>query len=518
MQMTERQAGILFHILSLPSEDGIGDFGKNAFDFVDFLSDAGVGIWQILPLGPTAFGDSPYTAVSSFAGNPLFISLEKLREQGLLEASEFLERPDFWLDGVEYPEVNRWKIPLLRKAALRFVEEATEEERKAYGQFCERESWWLEDFALFYIAKHYYDDQALRERAKSSLWNIYWPEGLATRDPKVMAAWREERAVEIETEKVLQFFFAEQWKAVRAYANSRGIRLFGDLPIFVSPESADVWSHPELFKLDKKNRPTVVAGVPPDYFSATGQRWGNPVYRWEAHRKTGFEWWISRLRKTLEQVDILRIDHFRGFEAYWEIPASEKTAIRGTWKKSPGRELFQSVREVLGDLPIVAEDLGVITPEVRKLQARFGIPGMKVLQFAFDPDDEYTTNPFYPHNFSSDCIAYTGTHDNDTTRGWYEKISPETQNLVRSYLGHCGGDIVWDAIRVLYMSVAAWVVIPFQDILSLGSDARMNTPATVGGNWSWRVRQDAFNELISGRLRWFGRLYDRLASRPPGGR
>jgi 4-alpha-glucanotransferase len=261
-----------------------------------------------------------------------------------------------------------------------------------------------------------------------------------------------------------------------------------------------------------------VAGVPPDYFSATGQRWGNPVYRWEAHRKTGFEWWISRLRKTLEQVDILRIDHFRGFEAYWEIPASEKTAIRGTWKKSPGRELFQSVREVLGDLPIVAEDLGVITPEVRKLQARFGIPGMKVLQFAFDPDDEYTTNPFYPHNFSSDCIAYTGTHDNDTTRGWYEKISPETQNLVRSYLGHCGGDIVWDAIRVLYMSVAAWVVIPFQDILSLGSDARMNTPATVGGNWSWRVRQDAFNELISGRLRWFGRLYDRLASRPPGGR
>ena len=512
MHMDTRRAGILLHPVSLPSEDGIGDFGDNAFRFIDFLSESEIGIWQVLPLGPTAYGNSPYTAVSSFAGNPLFISLEKLRREGWLDHKDITERPVFPPDFVDYTAVYNWKNPLLRKAAGRFLKTAGADARRRYDEFCATEEWWLEDYALFVTAKHHFDARARAEGVKDTRWNYYWPPELANREPEELKRRKEEWQEEIAVEKVLQFFFLQQWQRVKQYANQHGVQLFGDIPIFISPDSADVWANPQLFKLDKRNRPTSVAGVPPDYFSETGQRWGNPLYRWAEHKRTGFSWWISRIRKTLELVDMVRIDHFRGFEAYWEIPAKEPTAIHGKWVKAPGRELFKKIGKQLGELPIVAEDLGVITPEVQALREEFGFPGMKVLQFAFDPDGRGGLKPdnaFLPHNHTPNYVAYTGTHDNDTTLGWYRSRDSQQQELIRRYAGSSGQEIVWDLMRTVFMSPARTAIVPFQDPLSLGADARMNTPGTVGGNWSWRVRAEAFNGSVSSRLRDYCRLYGR---------
>lgn len=512
MHMRTRNAGILLHPVSLPSEDGIGDFGADAFKFIDFLIDSEIGIWQILPLGPTGYGNSPYTAVSSFAGNPLFISLEGLRQDGWLDHHDLTGRPGFSQDFVDYTAVHNWKYPRLRKAAAVFLRKAGTAMQREYEAFCAREEWWLEDYALFVTAKHFFDTQVRAEAVEDARWNYHWPAELAKRVPEELERRRKQWKEEIEVEKVLQFFFMQQWQGLKQYANEHGVLLFGDIPIFVSPDSADVWANPQLFKLDKRNRPTSVAGVPPDYFSETGQRWGNPLYRWSEHRKTGFSWWISRIRKTLELVDVVRIDHFRGFEAYWEIPAREATAIHGKWVKAPGRELFRIIACELGELPIVAEDLGVITPEVQALREEFGFPGMKVLQFAFDPDGRgglKPDNPFLPHNHEPNYVAYTGTHDNDTTLGWYRSRDPQLQELIRRYAGSSGQDIVWDLIRTVFMSPARYAIVPFQDPLALGGDARMNTPGTVGGNWSWRVRGEAFNGSVSSRLRDFCRLYGR---------
>jgi len=526
MEMQKRSAGILLHPVSLPSEDGIGDFGTHAFKFIDFLEKTEIGLWQVLPLGPTAYGNSPYTAVSSFAGNPLLISLDLLQKEGWLESSELEDRPDFSLDRIDYERVYRWKVPLLRRAAERFLQrgggkKASAEKGGANGsgdksdevaEFCRREEWWLEDYALFVTAKNFFDRQAADAGIEDSRWNYYWPTELADRTPEELKRRREQWSDEIAVEKVLQFFFMRQWERVKKYAHDRGVTIFGDIPIFVSPDSADVWAHPELFMLDNKNRPTSVAGVPPDYFSSNGQRWGNPLYRWEEHRRTGFAWWISRIKKTLEQVDMVRIDHFRGFEAYWEIPAEEKTAIKGRWVKAPGRELFTRIAEEMGELPIVAEDLGVITPEVQALREEFGFPGMKVLQFAFSRDGQgglQADNLFLPHNHLPNYVAYTGTHDNDTTLGWFESQEADLRELIRRYAGSSGQEIVWDLIRIVFMSAACYAVVPFQDPLALGKDARMNTPGTVGGNWSWRVRSEAFNDGVGYRLRDFCRLYGR---------
>ena len=520
MQMHTRSAGILLHPVSLPSKDGIGDFGRGAFRFVDFLIESEIGIWQVLPLGPTAFGNSPYTAVSSFAGNPLLLSLDTLREEGWLNQEDLAGRPDFSPDFVDYDAVHAWKDPLLRKASAAFLKSAGSSVRGQFEEFCAKEEWWLEDYALFVTAKHYFDAQAWEEGAEDARWNYYWPEALANREPDELRRRREEWQQEIAVEKVLQFFFQQQWQRVKQYANQHGVQLFGDIPIFVSPDSADVWANPQLFKLDKHNRPTSVAGVPPDYFSETGQRWGNPLYRWPEHKRSGFSWWISRIRKTLELVDMVRIDHFRGFEAYWEIPANEPTAINGKWVKAPGRQLFRKIGQELGDLPIVAEDLGVITPEVQALREEFGFPGMKVLQFAFDPDGRggiKADNAFLPHNHGANYVAYTGTHDNDTTLGWFSSRDPQLQELIRRYAGSSGQDIVWDLMRTVFMSPARYAIVPFQDPLALGADARMNTPGTVGGNWSWRVRSEAFNGSVSSRLRDFCRLYGRGAMTTPSG-
>ena len=512
MSSNRRRAGIILHPASLPSPDGIGDFGRYAFEFVDFLQAAGMSIWQILPLGPTGYGDSPYTSVSSFAGNPLFISLEHLAEEGLIEEKELADRPEFPLDRTDYQKVYEWKPPIIRRGAERFLSRKKGEDITEFQRFCDTEAGWLDDYAFFMTAKAVFDRQAQKEGASDSTWNRYWPKELVLREPDAMEKRKEEWRREIAIEKVIQFFFFRQWMRVKAYANKQGIQIFGDIPIFVSLNSADVWAHPELFKLDKDNQPSAVAGVPPDYFSSTGQRWGNPLYRWVEHQSTGFTWWTSRIRRMLELTDMVRIDHFRGFEACWEIPAEEPTAVKGKWKKSPGREFFKVLQEKLGELPIVAEDLGVITPEVDRLRRDFGFHGMKVLQFAFESDGQgclNPDNPFLPHNYLNDCVVYTGTHDNDTTAGWFGTLGPDLRNLVKAYIGRSGENISWELIRVAFMSVAADAIIPFQDVLRLGSDARMNTPGTVGENWTWRVRKEAFNGDVSGQLHWFARLYNR---------
>lgn len=513
MSIYDRRAGIILHPVSLPSPDGIGDFGASAFKFIDFLHAAGMSIWQILPLGPTGYGDSPYTSVSSFAGNPLFISLDVLVDEGLLSAGALDERPAFPLDRVEYPQVYEWKLPLIRDAARSFIEGRAADSRDDYRRFYEGEADWLEDYALFVTAKAYYDDRAQEKGIQNSMWNRFWPKKLALRDPAELERCRDQWKREIEEEKVIQYFFSRQWTSVKNYANERGISLFGDIPIFVSGNSADVWSHQDLFQLDEKKRLTAVAGVPPDYFSSTGQRWGNPLYRWEEHRRTGFAWWISRIKRAFEQADMVRIDHFRGLEACWEIPASEPTAIHGAWVKAPGKELLQKLREELGELPVVAEDLGVITPGVEELRKEFRLQGMKVLQFAFESDGHgglNPDNPFLPHNYRNDYVVYTGTHDNDTSLGWFQQLGPDMKKLVREYFGTRGDDIVRDLIRAAFMSVARTAIIPLQDVLRLNSDARMNTPGTVGTNWNWRVRPEALNGDVSGKLRWFTRLYRRL--------
>jgi 4-alpha-glucanotransferase len=509
----DRRAGVLLHPVSLPGRYGIGEIGKEAYRFVDFLERAGIGLWQVLPLGPTGYGDSPYQALSTFAGNPLLISLDRLVEQGDLPARALEQVPAFPEEKIDYQMLRTWKDPLLREAAGRFLEGGDSRRLEAFGRFCEKKAFWLDDFTHFAVIKEHFDEKAEREGAEDARWNIYWDRKLALRNGNALAAFSREHQQEIEEHRVLQFFFHEQWLELKAYANEKGISIIGDIPIFVSPDSADIWADRKLFLVDGNGRLSHVAGVPPDYFSVTGQRWGNPLYDWEAMKKNGFAWWIRRIEAILELVDIIRTDHFRGFEAYWQIPAEEETAVKGEWIKAPGVEFFEAVLRTLGELPILAEDLGVITPEVVELRERFNFLGMKVLQFAFEYDDEgalTSENGFLPHTYDRNCVVYTGTHDNDTTLGWYRSIDETERDLVRRYLARPDEDIVWDLIRAAYSSVARYAIIPMQDFLVLDTDARMNMPSTIGGNWNWRMAPGAANDWVAARSREMAWLYKRL--------
>ncbi|MEM6610895.1 MAG: 4-alpha-glucanotransferase [Cyanobacteria bacterium P01_C01_bin.72] len=494
-----RASGVLLHPTSLPSRFGVGDLGENAYRFVDFLADSDQQIWQILPIGPTGYGNSPYLSYSALAGNPLLISPAILQQQDLLTSEEIDRVPDFPLDQVDFSGVIEAKMPLLRQASDRFKTAASTKDKDELARFCNRYNDWLSDYALF---------MSLKEAHGGKSWN-QWSADIASRQPKAMAKWAVELADEIFFHKFVQFQFYRQWQNLRRYANQKGIQLFGDIPIYVAHDSVDVWAHPDIFCLDPKTgEAALMAGVPPDYFSETGQLWGNPVYNWEELKKTDFHWWIRRVEAILEYVDIIRIDHFRGFQAYWAVPQGEKTAMNGTWLEAPGDEFFQLLNQQLGKLPIVAEDLGVITPEVEALRDKFNFPGMKILQFAFDDN---RANGFLPYNYSNhNCVVYTGTHDNNTTVGWFYERSPEAQANVTDYLGCVGEDgIHWAMIRLALSSVGKTVVLPFQDILGLGTDAKMNTPSQPTGNWNWRCRAEAFNDELSGRLKHLTYLYGR---------
>ena len=503
-----RASGVLLHPTSLPAGFGIGDLGDEAYSFVDFLAGTGQSYWQVLPLGPTGYGDSPYQCFSAFAGNPLLISPKRLVEAGLLSANDLVDVPRFPAARVDFGSAIHFKNALLEKAFQNFKGSNDETLRAGFFEFCRQNSWWLEDYAFF---------RALKSLHGGISW-IDWEPELARRDQNALAAAHDALGQRIDAEKFLQYTFFNQWWALKAYCNQRGIRIIGDAPIFVAYDSADVWSRPEMFKLDEQRRPIVVAGVPPDYFSRTGQHWGNPIYNWDAMRSTGFRWWIDRLRFTLQTVDILRIDHFRGFAACWEIPGEDKTAERGRWVEVPGRELFNTLTSVFAELPIIAEDLGVITPDVVALRDDFGFPGMRILQFAFGGDSR---NIDLPHNYVQDCVVYTGTHDNDTTVGWFrskagrdstrsaEQIERERSYCMK-YLNCSGREINWDMIRAAWASVANTSIVPLQDVLGLDSRARMNLPASQRGNWQWRFKAGALTEKIRDRLREMTELYGRL--------
>ncbi|MEO1692101.1 MAG: 4-alpha-glucanotransferase [Cyanobacteria bacterium J06631_6] len=494
-----RASGVLLHPTSLPSRFGIGDLGENAYRFVDFLANSDQQIWQILPIGPTGYGNSPYLSYSALAGNPLLISPAILQQQDLLTQEELDRLPNFPLDQVDFQRVIETKMPLLRLASDRFKAQATAEDNEELVRFCNRHNDWLSDYALF---------MSLKQAHGGKSWN-QWSADIASRQPQAMAQWATELAEEIFFHKFVQYQFYCQWQNLRSYANEKGIKLFGDIPIYVAHDSVDVWAHRDIFRLDPKTgEASLMAGVPPDYFSETGQLWGNPVYNWEELEKTDFHWWIRRVEAILEYVDIIRIDHFRGFQAYWAVPQGEDTAMNGTWLDAPGDEFFQRLDKQLGKLPIVAEDLGVITPEVEALRDKFNFPGMKILQFAFDDN---RANGFLPFNYTNrNCVVYTGTHDNNTTVGWFYERSPEAQANVTDYLGCVGEDgIHWAMIRLALSSVGNTVVLPFQDILGLGTDAKMNTPSQPTGNWSWRCRAEAFNDELSGRLKHLTYLYGR---------
>lgn len=503
-----RASGILLHPTSLPGSFGIGDLGEEAFAFIDFLAGSGQSLWQVLPLGPTGYGDSPYQCFSAFAGNPLLISPTRLVDDGLLSIDDLAQRPRFRPSRVDFGPVIDYKKTLFEKAFHAFQRLPEGALRAEFIHFCQANDWWLDDYALFRALKHAHGGVA---------W-IDWEPRFALREPDALAYARETLRDRNAAEKFFQFLFFKQWSALKNHCRERGISIIGDAPIFVSGDSADVWAHPEMFKLDSNRKPIVVAGVPPDYFSKTGQLWGNPIYDWNAMRATGFRWWIDRLRATLQTVDILRIDHFRGFAACWEVPAQDKTAERGQWVEVPGRELFITLRNVFGEMPIIAEDLGVITPDVEALRDDFGFPGMRVLQFAFRGDSKTID---LPHNYVRNCVVYTGTHDNDTTVGWFNSkagagSTRSAQQIERErvycleYLNSDGLEIHWDMIRTAWASIANTAVVPLQDVLGLGSRARMNLPASEQGNWKWRFRAGALTGKISEKLRDMTMLYGRM--------
>ncbi|MBN1265478.1 MAG: 4-alpha-glucanotransferase [Anaerolineales bacterium] len=483
----KRAGGILLHPTSLPGPFGIGDLGPVCIDWLDWLKNSGCSLWQFLPLGPTGYADSPYQCLSAFAGNPLLISPQVLLQDGLLDSDDLVPNPHFDPSYVDYGRVIELKIPLLQKAAQRFLQDAGNQKKAAFERFCRNQQFWLDDFALFIV---------LKTEHGLAPWHT-WEKSLALRDPETLSnAWSSLQS-EVRIQQVIQYFFFQQWRGVRSRAEELGITLIGDLPIFVAHDSAEVWAHPEMFLLQEDGQPEYVAGVPPDYFSPTGQRWGNPLYRWDYMREFGYRWWTKRLKAALEIAHTVRLDHFRGFEAYWEIPASEETAVIGRWVKGPGKELLLKLQENLGGLPIIAEDLGLITPEVIKLRDSFSLPGMKVLQFAFDADD---THPFLPLNYSQNCVAYTGTHDNDTVRGWYEAAPEEEKDFARRYLRVSGEDIAWDMIRAVWHSRAVWALAPMQDFLALHTSARMNYPGRMEGNWSWRLREDQITTDLQSKI------------------
>jgi 4-alpha-glucanotransferase len=503
-----RCSGILLHITSLPAVHGIGDLGDSAHKFVDFLAASGQKIWQVLPLSPTGYGDSPYQCFSALAGNPLFIDLLKLLAEGLLASQDFAGAPQLPSDFVDYGRVIAFKQTLLRKAAQNFFISANAMDSNTFETFCRTNAAWLDDYALFMAGKDFHN---------GAVWTD-WDSGLRQRDPGVVPNWRRRLSSEIEIHKFAQFEFFRQWERLKHRCQRRGIRIMGDVPIYVAHDSADVWAHPELFQLDERGRPNMVAGVPPDYFSATGQLWGNPIYRWDVLARSGYRWWIDRFRASLKLFDLVRLDHFRGFEAYWEVPAEASTAIEGKWVKGPGKTFFDVLRRKFKELPIVAENLGVITPEVEALRREFGFPGMSLLQFAFGNDPQGPS--FRPHNYSRELAAYTGGHDNDTTVGWWtsrgvgestrttEDIRKE-RAFAKAYLGFDNDPINWIFVRTVLASIAAIAIIPLQDVLGLGSEARMNLPGTVSGNWRWRYPASALTPDIKTKLRELTLLYDR---------
>jgi 4-alpha-glucanotransferase len=504
----ERASGILLHPTSLPGPLGIGTLGAEAHAFVEWLARAGQRVWQVLPLGPTGYGDSPYQCLSAFAGNHLLIDLPALVEANLLERRHLDLATRGTGDHVDFGDVIATHEPLLALAAERFEELARPPEREAFDGFARANASWLDDFALFMAVKGAHGGAPWTE----------WAEPIARRDPRAVVEWRQRLDRDVRTWRFAQFSFHRQWAHLRQHCHALDIRILGDLPIFVAHDSADVWAHPDLFHLDPDGSPTVVAGVPPDYFSATGQLWGNPIYRWERLAADGYRWWIERFRSALSLVDMVRVDHFRGFESYWEIPGGATTARNGRWMKGPGAALFDAVQDALGELPIVAENLGVITPDVEALRGRFGFPGMAILQFAFGTDPQAPT--FRPHNYTRDTVAFTGTHDNDTTVGWWtgagaghstrtgQEISSERE-YARRYLNTDGPDIHWDFIRAVTASVARLSIVPMQDVLGLGSEARMNAPGRPTGNWRWRMRPLATFDASSQRLRQLSEMYER---------
>jgi 4-alpha-glucanotransferase len=501
-----RSSGILLHPTSLPGRFGIGDLGEGAYRFVDFLFASSQSLWQLLPLGPTGFGDSPYQCLSSFAGNPLLISPQRLVDEGFLEKDDLKPMPRLPAEQVDYGRVIEYKNPLLEKAFENFIRTTDTSLRADFLAFIHQAGSWLEDYALF---------RALKDEHDGASWND-WEPGLARRERSAMAAARERLRNKTDAQKFYQYLFFKQWDALKAYCHDHSIKVVGDVPIFVAYDSADVWSHPDFFKLNDAGNPTVVAGVPPDYFSKTGQLWGNPIYDWDRMRANGFKWWIDRLRATLQVVDIVRVDHFRGFAACWEIPAGDKTAERGRWVEVPGREIFTILKSDFGELPIIAEDLGVITPDVEALRNDFGFPGMRILQFAF----RNSTNTDLPHNYVPNTVVYTGTHDNDTAVGWFDSQAgagstrdaaqiERERRFCLEYLRSSGEEIHWDFIRAAIASVADTAITPLQDVLGLGSSARMNLPASTEGNWRWRFRQDALTADLRKRLKQVTELYVR---------
>ncbi|MDR1537794.1 MAG: 4-alpha-glucanotransferase [Clostridiales bacterium] len=530
----ERSSGILVHPSSFPSPYGIGDLGEGAYRFIDFLKEAKQKLWQVLPLGPTSFVDSPYQSFSTFAGNHYLISPDILVGENYLQESELWQKPSFNDLSVDYGPVIDYKMGLFRKAFEGFKNSATDQQRTQFNRFCEENELWLPDYSLFVAAKYHFIDERkfsynteefyafekdneggltsdqIKDNFYGAVWGS-WPEALALHTPEGIAEWTEKLSDNIYFFKFLQYEFFRQWKLLKNYANEAGVSIIGDIPIFVAMDSSDVWANKHLFQLDSKGHPLAVAGVPPDYFSETGQLWGNPLYAWEEHKNTGYEWWINRIGTILKIVDILRVDHFRGFDAYWSVPYGATNAIGGQWIKGPGKDLFSALSAGLSkdmnELPIIAEDLGVITPEVEELRDSAGLPGMKILQFAFGSDN---TNDYLPHNFkNSNSVIYTGTHDNDTTLGWYAEALPNEKDYFRKYLNVSGENPAWDLIRLAYSSSAAYAIIPIQDAMNLGSQCRMNTPGKAVGNWQFRYASWMLKDEIIKGLLYLGEVFNR---------
>ena len=491
-----RASGILLHPTSLPGRFGIGDLGTAAFEFVDFLSKAGQTYWQILPLGPTGQGNSPYSSYSAFAGNTLLISPERLADDRLLFASDIEAIPSFSNASVDFEKVSKWKTVLLATAFENFQATPNSPLREEFDYFCHLNAWWLDDYAVFCAVKDSYGRTPWFE----------WAAPLKLRDKDALEKTKSQLSREISAEKFFQYIFFRQWFAVKKYANDKGVSIIGDIPIFVALDSADVWCNQSKFKLNKDGSPNVVAGVPPDYFSKTGQLWGNPIYDWEAMLADNFNWWTARLAFALETSDVVRLDHFIGFARNWEVPGGDKTAENGKWMDVPGRQLFSVLRQRLGELSVIAEDLGSMTPDVEALRDNNGFPGMRILQYAFGGDAD---NRDLPHNYIQNCVAYTGTHDNDTTTSWYKSAPKNVKTHCREYLRASGRDFYWDMIRALFASVAATAIVPAQDILGLDGDARMNTPATASGNWQWRLKEKDLSDEIAEKLLSLAKTYGR---------
>ncbi|MDY5957155.1 4-alpha-glucanotransferase [Frisingicoccus sp.] len=493
----DRQSGILVHPTSLPGPYGIGDLGKTAYEFIDFLKTSGQTLWQCLPLGPTGFSNSPYQSYSAFAGQPLLISPELLIELNLLDPHDLDGMPYWSPYTIDFPKIVDFKTRLFKIAYEKFQKSSDVSLQDMYHEFCEKSEFWLTDYVLFMSLKDYHNGQN---------WTEWEPEYKYLSDENRKNVL-EKLSSSVDYYRFIQFLFFKQWYELKNYANANGIEIIGDIPIFVSADSADVWANKNLFQLDEDGYPTVVAGVPPDYFSATGQLWGNPLYAWDEHKKEDYTWWIQRIRHQLTMTDIFRIDHFRGFEAYWATPNGEPTALNGHWVKGPGYDFFDHIMEAFdNNLPIIAEDLGIITPEVEELRDAYDLPGMRVLQFAFD---DLNDNTHMPYNYVKNCVCYTGTHDNNTTRGWYRSASPESQDKARRYLSCNGENIHWDFIRLALSSTARYVIFPLQDVFGMDSDARMNVPGVSVGNWSWRFEKHFLNEGTADYLKQLSKLYGR---------